>query len=341
MSDIESPQPSFLPDQHGGHGLNTNELSPPHLQPSVNGTSTSQSSKKIKDASRLSNTDNEETPLIKKDVDQQQPPDEHPLLTTLSNLPKKPEPQSWWEIIQECWNFNNIYKEIFIRDRGEDLYPLDCVRAWAYIWVSAYHIFECLSNYYGVVSLENAFGNYVNLFIYGGANGVVSFFVLSGFLIPYIFLSISKKNKDGNCLSLKSIVTFLVRRYLRIAPSLYFTTLVVWFYGCYNPNGTNSTSYDYCTGCSKAWYENFLFIANICTGGCWHSTWTVSNEMQFYLCSIPIMWVYIANKWAGIAFTATAMYCSWYIRNHSFRQANNEVYDRIDQYGAGIMLFFM
>lgn len=252
--------------------------------------------------------------------------------------------QTWWELIKECWNPYTVYKDMFIRERGEDLYPLDAVRAFAYLWVCGYHIYEGLENYYSTISFGKAFGSWADLLIYAGVDGVVLFFVLSGFLIPYIFVSISRKNKDGNALSLKSVVTFLVRRYLRIAPSISFATLVVYLYGCYNPNGDNSLASDYCSDCATHWYDNFIFTANYSGASCWPSTWTLSNEMQFYLLSIPIVWAYVANKWFGIFVTGCLMFSVWYYReslDDDMSYLSQKIYERADEYCVGILLYFL
>lgn len=270
-----------------------------------------------------------------------------------SKIKQKNEPnQTWWGLIQEAWSWNTINQSLFQRKRSKDLYPLDAVRAMAYLWVCAFHIYSALSNYYLNVDLTNAFGSFQNLLVKSGEDGAIVFFVLSGFVIPYSLMSISQRNKDherGHTLSWRTIVQFLIRRYLRIAPSLIIVMCVVLIYSCNNPNGEHSQSMKFCHGCQHSWYDNILFIGNFGgdshVGMCWDTTWTISSEMQFYLLSIPIMFGYFYNKWCGMSIVIGLGMFSWYYRqiieSNSEKRLYPLIYERMDQYGTGIMLFFL
>ncbi len=101
-----------------------------------------------------------------------------------------------WELLKECWNWDTIYKDMFVRDRGEELFGLDGLRALAYLWVINIHVEEGLDIYYTSTDVSGAWGSVGASFVAYSANmGVVVFFVLSGFLIPMVFMSIAKKNK--------------------------------------------------------------------------------------------------------------------------------------------------
>ena len=101
-----------------------------------------------------------------------------------------------WELLKECWNWDTIYKDMFVRERGEELFGLDGLRALAYLWVNNIHVEEGLQTYYSAVDLKSAWGSVGASFVeYSADMGVVVFFVLSGFLIPMVFMSIARKNK--------------------------------------------------------------------------------------------------------------------------------------------------
>jgi peptidoglycan/LPS O-acetylase OafA/YrhL len=111
--------------------------------------------------------------------------------------------------LKEYWNFKRISRDLFVRsqrvrhiqspdveDEEKALYVLDGLRALAYLWVANVHVEEGLEIYYSSVHVKHAWGQIGATFVvYAANNGVVVFFVLSGFLIPMVFTSIARKNK--------------------------------------------------------------------------------------------------------------------------------------------------
>ncbi len=124
------------------------------------------------------------------------------------------------------------------------------------------------------------------------------------------------------------------------------STLFVLAYGCLNFSGdTTSTSYvDFCTYCKMYWWDNFLFTANTFTMNifCYNSSWTVSNEVQFYLLSVPLMWCYVWRKELGYFLVLSLASFAWWYRNYIDTTINHtQVYERADQYCMGIILYFL
>jgi peptidoglycan/LPS O-acetylase OafA/YrhL len=106
--------------------------------------------------------------------------------------------------------------------------------------------------------------------------GVLTFFVLSGFLITWMMLNESEKNDSI------SIRNFYVRRTLRIFPAFY-VYLAVAFAAKWltqgRPSGT--TLGDYLSAFTYTSNYRFALMPHV-DHACWH-TWALSIEEQFYL----------------------------------------------------------
>ena len=106
--------------------------------------------------------------------------------------------------------------------------------------------------------------------------GVLTFFVLSGFLITWMMLNESEKNDSV------SIRDFYVRRVLRIFPAFYVYLLLL-FAAQWLTRGWPSGSMfsDYLSAFTYTSNYRFAMLPHI-DHACWH-TWALSVEEQFYL----------------------------------------------------------
>lgn len=106
--------------------------------------------------------------------------------------------------------------------------------------------------------------------------GVLTFFVLSGFLITWMMLNESEKNDSI------SIRNFYVRRTLRIFPAFY-VYLAVAFAANWLTQGwpSGSTLGDYLSAFTYTSNYRFALTPRV-DHACWH-TWALSIEEQFYL----------------------------------------------------------
>ena len=106
--------------------------------------------------------------------------------------------------------------------------------------------------------------------------GVLTFFVLSGFLITWMMIGESEKNDDI------SIRNFYVRRVLRIFPAFY-VYLALAFAAKWLTQGWPSASMlgDYLSAFTYTSNYRFALMPQV-EHACWH-TWALSAEEQFYL----------------------------------------------------------
>ena len=141
---------------------------------------------------------------------------------------------------------------------------------------------------------------YFNL-VSKGPNGVTSFFVLSGFLIPFIFTRLVKGHKQSHATPW-IMLEFIFRRYMRLAPSIAMSTIIVTTVGyCYGPSAYLYTLFY--EPCSTLWWENVFFLNNfkgiMGVGSCYDSVWTISVEMQLYFVSLIPLYFYAWDRTYG------------------------------------------
>ena len=233
-------------------------------------------------------------------------------------------PWKWWH----AWDVAANTREIFIRDREGDLAFLDGIRAIAYFWVLGDHMYQAFnSEMTGFNTWWEALGTSGNEFqILSNGNkgdqGVTSFFVLSGFLIPFIFSRmINAANKESEAIGQPApefgfhAFEFLFRRYMRLAPTLYSGTLVAYLYGNAMKDISSSADATFYESCREYWWENIFFINNF-SGlagwqDCYDSVWTISVEYQLYILTIPVVycfcWKEIYGWFAAVIWTVVTV----------------------------------
>jgi peptidoglycan/LPS O-acetylase OafA/YrhL len=155
----------------------------------------------------------------------------------------------------------------------------DCIRAFAILSVLASHW----------ITVRNPQLNY--FLSYCGPLGVNVFFVLSGFLITKILLTNKKKIDNRNSSISSILVSFYIRRTLRIFPIYYLVILLLYLF-------SDSTDSDLLTS-----YPYFLtYTSNIyffCIGkfdGILSHFWSLAVEEQFYLLW-PVLILFARSKY--------------------------------------------
>ena len=149
-------------------------------------------------------------------------------------------------------------------------FGLDVIRASAIIMVIMAHIAPFFSSQPLIY----------NLFYHAGLYGVELFFVLSGYLIGQIVLK-----KMVNSLSVKTIKTFYMRRWLRTLPLFYFVLIILVFVA-------NITQPD-----KNLHLLHFVFLQNFhpIESGFFGVSWSLSIEEWFYLL-LPVLFLISKKK---------------------------------------------
>lgn len=105
---------------------------------------------------------------------------------------------------------------------------LDGVRALAYLWVLAAHLGQAMAR--DIKAYQHWQSTLTGIWTIGldnkGDQGVTSFFVLSGFLIVFILTRLPASRKE-TVMSSTTMIEFLFRRYMRLAPSIAMATFIM------------------------------------------------------------------------------------------------------------------
>jgi peptidoglycan/LPS O-acetylase OafA/YrhL len=82
-------------------------------------------------------------------------------------------------------------------------------------------------------------------------------------------------------MSWTTAMEFLFRRYFRLAPSIFVSTIIVMVYSYY---GDQTAYTHFFEPCKTLWWENIVFVNNLNSllgvSNCYDSVWTISVEMQ-------------------------------------------------------------
>ncbi|GFU16199.1 nose resistant to fluoxetine protein 6 [Nephila pilipes] len=149
----------------------------------------------------------------------------------------------------------------------------------------------------------NFIDNWTFQIILNGFYSVDSFFVLSGFLVAYLFFQQAAKT-DGKI----PWLYFYIHRYVRLTPvymmvMAFYTTLMgylgsgpIWVLKDTDPN------------CQANWWWNLLYINNFQSASdqCMGWAWYLANDMQFYVIS-PLFLVTLF-RWPKIGYSIMALF---------------------------------
>lgn len=167
------------------------------------------------------------------------------------------------------------------------------LRGFAALWVYSFHLWHGLGGPAFTFGFADGFTWGLRSLFKAGYQGIDLFFVLSGFVIAWPYVSARKRRLSG-----AEVADFYWRRYFRIAPLFYVTILVVivlihlsWLQGTAKP---------------RIVLMHLLFLENF--NPAWVSSmrgvyWTLPTEMHFYLV-LPFLlrFIDVDRPWRFAAF---------------------------------------
>ncbi|GFR23672.1 nose resistant to fluoxetine protein 6, partial [Trichonephila clavata] len=206
-----------------------------------------------------------------------------------------------------CW-FTNGEKLINTSTAEGQLPCLHGIRFLSMSWVMLGHVYSFSFPYLKNTTEALIMGDqWIFQIILRGSYSVDSFFVLSGFLVAYLFFQQYAKS-NGKI----PWLYFYMHRYIRLTPVYmmflaFYTTLMaylgsgpLWNYKETDPN------------CQAYWWWNLLYFNNFLTAAnqCIPWSWYLANDMQFYVISPLLMvslmrWPVVGYSLMGVFFGIT------------------------------------
>lgn len=185
------------------------------------------------------------------------------------------------------------------------------IRALSIIWVIFAHTYSSgllfVDNVMTVLDMPKYL---LNQIILNGSLSVDAFFLVGGALLAYLWLKEAKKTKGKNVTNPKAWLMFYVHRYLRLTPVYALMLAIEIILVKYSGGGPlwSVIGFEQNT-CSKGWWANLLYINNFIDlkEMCMVWSWYLSNDMQFFFFSPPLLIVLWMNYFAGIALISTLL----------------------------------
>ncbi|GIY31846.1 nose resistant to fluoxetine protein 6 [Caerostris darwini] len=179
--------------------------------------------------------------------------------------------------------------------------------AWVILGHTYIHNVDIIGNY---VDLLHSIDNLPFQTVIQGTFSVDSFFLISGFLLSYLFLEESdKRNGKINLLAL------CLHRFLRLTPVymllIAFNTLVFKYTGS-GPFWGDDSDID---ACKQHWWWNLLYINNFLPleSMCTTWTWYLANDMQFFLMGVILLSIVWRWPSVGLSISGIFLVSSWIV----------------------------
>ncbi|CAG9332897.1 unnamed protein product [Blepharisma stoltei] len=264
-----------------------------------------------------------------------------------------------------CFSLISNTKKLFVSRSQERLGKkdsmelLNSVRVLSISWVLNGHVLLMLY-YVTVISNADTYIKEVSKSQYiiplAGEFAVDTFFWVSGFLVTYLLIHDINNSKKMNWLMI------YVHRYLRITPLYLFCILLFWALQKHIGNGPIFFTGDIINNeCKNHWWTNILYLNNFIPkgngSGCFTTSWYLANDMQFFIITPPILYIYhrlnkVAAWGISVALIFESMLSSGLIVNHYglnavtqslnnteyyFDKYYNKPYCRIGVYFVGVL----
>ena len=216
--------------------------------------------------------------------------------------PQKPSRLPGYLRFFMCFSLYSNTLKLFATKDEKKKDPLDClnaVRVLSICWVVMGHseLFRAeLSVIFNISDVQNYFKHFSFTLINSAPYAVDSFFWLSGFLQGYLMTLQMIGDKKMNW------IMVVVHRFVRILTLYMFIALGSWSLAKYMGNGPkwyNAENLMH-NGCKDYFWTMPLFVSNFVSpndaGNCFIGSWYLPNDMQFYLLSLPILYLYVRHS---------------------------------------------
>ena len=264
--------------------------------------------------------------------------------------------------VLECFNLRtNSYSILYSKNKTDpNLDILNGIKVLSLLWIIMGHALKLVELVPTINStklydlLQNSIG--MSGF-YAGSVAVDLFFALSAFLAAFSFTNELCKPQYSTYAKVKLILFGYVHRYIRLFP-IYFIAIIFAIYilpitydGVLTPI---LSSYIY--PCKQSWWKNFMYINNIWDKDiCMIWTWYLSNDMQFFLITPWIVWIYLKSKRLAMklvfgiivisviiqSFIISLYNINIFVVETTFIYYYNRPWCRINTYLIGILLFWL
>ncbi|GBM80809.1 Nose resistant to fluoxetine protein 6 [Araneus ventricosus] len=215
-------------------------------------------------------------------------------------------------LLEKCKPFFNCFclftngEKILNTSSAEGQLPcLHGIRFFSMCWVILCHTYLATfsSNLRNPLEAQEMVDHWTFQIILNGFFSVDTFFLLSGFLVAYLFFKQADK-LDGKF----PWLLFYVHRYIRLTPVYLVVMLLVTFIKPFLGSGPLWPDSDIDENCKANWWWNLLYINNFvssdkqCTGWAWY----LALDMQFHV--ITPLFLITLWKWPKIGYSVAGLF---------------------------------
>lgn len=207
-----------------------------------------------------------------------------------------------WAQFLMCFSMYGNALRLFATKEEKRKDPLDCLNAARVLSIGLVclgHTNLVRATNFPILNYEDILPSFSHLYftvILSAPLAVDTFFWLSGYLQGYLMTMQVNSHKKVNWAML------VVHRFIRILPVYMFVVLVSWALTKYMGNGPMWYQAERIMhgDCDQVAWTFPLFLNNFIlpsgSNNCLIGAWYLPNDMQFYLISLPIMYLYVKHS---------------------------------------------
>ncbi|XP_058463284.1 nose resistant to fluoxetine protein 6-like [Malaya genurostris] len=234
--------------------------------------------------------------------------DERMKETQVQPAPVEPKVTSFTAKVINSFNLRRNLNTVFRTDVGPRSLPVICgIKSISCFLILCFHI-----QWYTFFTINNSavmfhYAEQIRYQLVSNAPLLVdAFFAISGFLVTYNFIQnrdrIEEIKVNGYWQNGKLYGKMVIQRYLRLSPLYLMITAIGELMTSYLVDTSKFWVHersDLC--CQRYWWRNVLYIQNLfdIDDLCLNWTWSLACEMQYYIISVGLLFVYARNAKLG------------------------------------------